>query len=277
MVKSFNHFKKLLDAHETTPTAPSAAVETQPQAKHINESELFSRNAILEKDETFALDTVGAVVLDSQGHFASAVSSGGILLKHPGRVGHASMFGCGCWVEEDIVDPRFPGESMSVAACTTGCGEYIIKTLFARECSHNVAQNREDVQYGLEEFFKNKFFEAPLIKKYADKFIGAMICKLDTFKNDHDEIEKALELIVAHTTPSMCFGYMSSSMYQAATVMSRMGDEEKSGDNVIISNFRINLNEKIEEQTAEKFFKRNKSLVTDEADSGGNVLKRVKA
>ena len=29
------------------------------------------------------------------GNLASAVSSGGILLKHPGRVGHASFFGCG--------------------------------------------------------------------------------------------------------------------------------------------------------------------------------------
>ena len=41
------------------------------------------------------IDTVGAIVLDIYGNLASAVSSGGILLKHPGRVGHASFFGCG--------------------------------------------------------------------------------------------------------------------------------------------------------------------------------------
>ena len=60
-------------------------------------------------------DTVGVVVLDTGGQVASTVSSGGIALKQPGRVGQASCFGCGCWAQR-------PGTENinSTAVSTTG-------------------------------------------------------------------------------------------------------------------------------------------------------------
>lgn len=39
--------------------------------------------------------------VDSSGYVASAVSSGGLLLKHTGRVGQAAVYGCGCWAENN--------------------------------------------------------------------------------------------------------------------------------------------------------------------------------
>lgn len=38
------------------------------------------------------LDTVGAVALDIHGNTAAAVSSGGLILKLPGRVGQVCLF-----------------------------------------------------------------------------------------------------------------------------------------------------------------------------------------
>lgn len=102
----------------------------------------------MNEDET-PLDTVGAVCLDEQGGVAGGVSSGGISLKFPGRVGQAAVYGCGCWAQNTPSN-----ESRAVACSTsgklwemgvvskpppplfyTGTGEYIIKTMLAKECA----------------------------------------------------------------------------------------------------------------------------------------------
>ncbi|MHC1636969.1 MAG: isoaspartyl peptidase/L-asparaginase [Candidatus Nezhaarchaeales archaeon] len=59
-------------------------------------------------------DTVGAVALDENGRLASAVSTGGIRGKMPGRVGDSPIPGAGFWA------------SRLVASCSTGYGEAII-------------------------------------------------------------------------------------------------------------------------------------------------------
>ncbi|CAF0713399.1 unnamed protein product [Brachionus calyciflorus] len=222
MIKTHKHYKQKLDSF------------------HQDENS-FIQNECDEKkreDETQRLDTVGAVCLDKNGNFASAASSGGILLKHPGRVGHASMFGCGCWVDQDIESNQ--KENNSIGICTTGCGEYIIKTLFAKECSQHILKNLDKIDYDLNEFFKKKFFGSPLLKKVQDKLIGTLICKLSTYEKNH-LTEKTLELIVAHTTPSMCFGYMSSNMHKPTSVMSRMNESNTGSESVLITNFNFNL------------------------------------
>ena len=68
-----------------------------------------------EEEDDKVQDTVGVVVLDRSGRVASTVSSGGIALKQPGRVGQASCFGCGCWAQKPVEDTQH-----STAVSTTG-------------------------------------------------------------------------------------------------------------------------------------------------------------
>nr|CAD7441146.1 unnamed protein product [Timema bartmani] len=103
------------------------------------------------------LDTVGAVSMDSEGNVASACSSGGIALKHPGRVGQAGVYGCGCWAENT------DGQS-AIAACTSGCGEYLVKTCLAREVSQDIKEASCCIT-GLHNTMTNKFTSLSVLPK----------------------------------------------------------------------------------------------------------------
>lgn len=45
-----------------------------------------------QENDSGTLDTVGAIVVDQDGNVAAAVSSGGLAMKHPGRVGQVNIF-----------------------------------------------------------------------------------------------------------------------------------------------------------------------------------------
>ncbi len=65
--------------------------------------------------------TVGAVARDDAGHVAAATSTGGTMLKRPGRVGDTPLIGCGTYADDRL------------GACScTGLGEAIIKSTLAR-------------------------------------------------------------------------------------------------------------------------------------------------
>ncbi len=76
----------------------------------------FAKNIKVAK-ELGMFDTVGAVALDNNGRLAAAVSTGGIILKFPGRVGDSAIPGAGFYAN------RYG------AAVATGVGETIIMSL----------------------------------------------------------------------------------------------------------------------------------------------------
>lgn len=77
-------------------------------------------------------DTVGAIAIDSFGNIAAGSSSGGIGMKHKGRVGPAALVGIGT-----AVIPMEPEdkERMSVATVTSGTGEHMATTMAAGVCA----------------------------------------------------------------------------------------------------------------------------------------------
>lgn len=106
-------------------------VEVSNDPRHkITEAALdnYSRymSQIHKEDMELRMDTVGAVCIDRMGGVAAGVSSGGIALKLPGRVGEAAVFGSGCWAERK--------KELSAGCSVTGTGEQIMKAGLGRRC-----------------------------------------------------------------------------------------------------------------------------------------------
>lgn len=57
----------------------------------------------------------------------------------------AAMMGCGSWAENGI------------AVTTTGVGEYLIKTMFAKECATHLLNSGGNYIMSLNDVFHNKF------------------------------------------------------------------------------------------------------------------------
>ena len=118
-VRSNDGATKLLDGNSTITSGDGCDDTSERLGVRNDTSDTDDDHDIHDIDDGVG-DTVGVVVLDRAGNVASTVSSGGIALKQPGRVGQASCFGCGCWAQKPIK----LGTS-STAVSTTGRDTYL--------------------------------------------------------------------------------------------------------------------------------------------------------
>lgn len=179
-------------------------------------------------NESTLLDTVGAVCVDAFGNISSAVSSGGILLKYPGRIGQAAIYGSGCWAQNSS-----SSDIPSIACSVTGVGEYLIKTLFAKEC-YNMLSNDFNSIFALRDIFKKCYIESPYLKNVSTKLAGTLAVK-------HYLQDNYCELSWVHTTKTMILGYMSEADAKASTIISLQPPEALYGESVFGSEKRIKL------------------------------------
>lgn len=90
-------------------------------------------------------DTVGAIAIDMYGNVAAAASSGGIGMKHRGRIGPAALVGVGATVVPPDPDDL---EQTTVATVTSGTGEHMGTTMAAKTCSDRVYEGLRKVSGG---------------------------------------------------------------------------------------------------------------------------------
>ncbi|XP_006638785.1 threonine aspartase 1 [Lepisosteus oculatus] len=182
------------------------------------------------ENDSGSLDTVGAIVVDHEGNVAAAVSSGGLAMKHAGRVGQAAHYGCGCWAEN-----AGNLNTYSTAVSTSGCGEHLVRTMLARECS--AAMQYEDAHHALLETMQNKFIGSPFLSS-EDCVLGGVIvlrsCRCVAEESSPDVQALLVEFLWSHTTESMCIGYMSARDGKAKTHISRLPPGAVAGQSLAI-------------------------------------------
>lgn len=151
----------------------------------------------LQNDIKFSpLDTVGAICVDSNGIVAAGASSGGVSLKHEGRVGQAASFGSGVWAMNSL-DRKTP----SVASCTSGCGEHLIRTQLAKNSAESLIDPSPVLS--LDKCLKKHFLNSPFLWDVAERLGGTLALRYDPMLGEG-------ELLWGHTTKTMCIGYMST-------------------------------------------------------------------
>ncbi|XP_066956202.1 threonine aspartase 1 [Macrobrachium rosenbergii] len=173
------------------------------------------RYALPEEEEEMQgglLDTVGAVCVDGAGYVASAVSSGGLLLKHTGRVGQAAVYGCGCWAENNC-----DGSGVSIGVSTTGCGEHLIRTMFARLCAR--AAISPSMGRSIVDAVTTHFLESEFLEGVHPRMAGALILR-------HDPQGSVSDLYWLHTTRTMGVCYMTTNDRKPKAQFSELAEEK---------------------------------------------------
>ncbi|XP_018574888.1 threonine aspartase 1 [Anoplophora glabripennis] len=182
------------------------------------------------QEENQLLDTVGAVCIDDTGHVAAACSSGGLLLKRPGRVGQAALYGSGSWADSfDKVSES------SVAVCTTGCGEHLVQTQLAKEIAEDLKHCTCPTS-DLHKTMTDKFLKSRYLKNVKQKMGGALVL--------HVSLNGEVSILWGHSTETMAVGYMRYTDQKPQSIISELPNGAQVGQTVNISgsHFFINKN-----------------------------------
>lgn len=193
-----------------------------PPASHIASPPMAAppcASAELPGQDDIITDTVGAIAIDMFGNIACGASSGGIGIKHRGRVGPAALVGIGAAVipmdDDDL-------EGKTVATVTSGTGEHMTTTMAAALCSERIYQSQRKIrgQYkscmeeeALAGFIRTDFMDHPSVRQ--SQSIGAIGTL--SMKRTKDGIH----FLFGHNTDSFALASMHSDEDRPILTMSR--------------------------------------------------------
>lgn len=171
-------------------------------------------------------DTVGAIAIDCHGRIAAGSSSGGIGMKHKGRVGPAALVGIGTAVIP--VDPE-DKDKTSVATVTSGTGEHMATTIAAGTCASRLYSSSRRSRKGGSESTDDDNAMRAFVEK---EFMGH-----PSVRNSHSAgaigllgVKKTVDgvyLYFAHNTDSFAVASMGTNDKEPRSVMSRgKGDSQ---------------------------------------------------
>lgn len=194
---------------------------TQPPSK-IDLTEMTAEPDNADNDKI--TDTIGAIAIDGQGNMAAGSSSGGIGMKHQGRVGPAALVGIGTYVM-----PRDPDDedARAVAAVTSGTGEHMATTMAAHKCADRLYHMTRAGRGGdddpdlvpdegavMADFVTRDFMGHPGVRNQTSAgAIGVLAVKATA---------AGIYMHWAHNTDSFALAHMASYHREPKCVMSRL-------------------------------------------------------
>ncbi|KAK9479434.1 nucleophile aminohydrolase [Lipomyces japonicus] len=191
-------------------TIPSSEMKTEQSVRQYNRwSKIINQagsETISETDLDAVNDTVGVICVDLKGEIAVASSSGGVAMKHPGRIGPAALIGTGIWATSC--------HDMKLGVCTTGTGEDIISTGLAFKTVDTLVH--ADDEFGMLENFLNQLNQSKAMQSQPPS-VGVLAIK--TVKQQNNTC--SILLIFGHTTRSMCLAYKSDDTKSLEFVLSK--------------------------------------------------------
>lgn len=158
--------QSFIDYSNAEETVVRSSFATRPTLALYHERDKIKHHATIPSAFDHVTDTVGAIAIDAAGNIAAGSSSGGIGMKHRGRIGPAALVGVGTAViPVEATDP----DRASVAAVTSGTGEHIATSLAASTCASRLYRPLKRNSDGTYEEISE---EEAMQRMIAEEFMG---------------------------------------------------------------------------------------------------------